>query len=102
MNTHGARKTTMRSRVAFIGLALLASVSFDASAQITLAPLADAYVRDGGNATKNFGKATTLQVSTATKAGDNYDTYLKFETTAVPASSRQSCACSLACRPTAV
>src|SRR4051794_6192432 len=85
MNTHGARKTTMRSRVAFIGLALLASVSFDASAQITLAPLADAYVRDGGNATKNFGKATTLQVSTATKAGDNYDTYLKFDTTAVPA-----------------
>lgn len=75
----------MTSRFAFIGLALLASASFDASAQITLAPLADAYVRDGSNAAKNFGKATTLQVSSAAKAGNNYDTYFKFDMTAVPA-----------------
>jgi RHS repeat-associated protein len=74
----------MRFHVALIVSVLLAAASRCACAQTILAPVADAYVRDGGSASQNFGKATTLQVDTASKAGSNYDSYLKFDLKAVP------------------
>jgi hypothetical protein len=74
----------MTPRFAFLAFALIAA-SVDASAQATLVPVADAYVRDGSNATKNFGKATSVEVGTSTKPGNNYDAYLKFDMAGVPA-----------------
>ncbi len=44
----------------------------------TLKPIADAYVQDGANATKNFGTATTLQVKNSLTVGSNRWAYLKF------------------------
>src|SRR5690242_12715223 len=74
----------MRTTLAGIAATLLVLCS-SAHAQSTLTPLADAYVRDGGNAAKNFGKASDLDVATSSKAGSNYDSYLKFDLATVPA-----------------
>ena len=49
---------------------------------ITLAPTADAYVRDGTSANTNFGTATTLVVKTST-AGFNRNTFVKFDLSTV-------------------
>lgn len=69
-------------------LAALLLTVLPAAAQVVLAPTADAYVRDGTNATKNFGKATVLQVGTSAKAGNNYDSYLSFDLSAAAPFSR--------------
>jgi len=59
-----------------------AAVAINVIAQTGLSPTADAYVRDGASATTNFGTATTLQTQSST-AGNNRETYLKFDLTAV-------------------
>ena len=48
-----------------------------------LSPTADAYVRDGSSATTNFGTATSLQTGSSATAGNNRETYLKFDLTTV-------------------
>jgi hypothetical protein len=54
------------------------------STPVTLAPAADAHVRDG-SATTNFGTATTLEVKNSTTAGNNRVVYLRFPLTGVGA-----------------
>jgi hypothetical protein len=49
----------------------------------TIAPAADAYVRDGTNAGANFGTATTLQVKTQNTSGNTRWAYLRFSLTGV-------------------
>jgi RHS repeat-associated protein len=75
----------MNRRLGLVALAFLIALPLQALAQTTLAPSADAYVRAGSNAAKNFGKATTLQVGASATAGNNYDSYLKFDLSKVPA-----------------
>ena len=75
----------MNRRLGLIALAFLITVPLQSLAQITLAPSADAYVRAGSNAAKNFGKATTLQVGASATVGNNYDSYLTFDLSKVPA-----------------
>jgi Big-like domain-containing protein/carboxypeptidase family protein/beta-propeller repeat-containing protein/IPT/TIG domain-containing protein len=58
------------------------AVNINVVAQAGLSPTADAYVRDGASATTNFGTATTLQTQSST-AGNNRETYLKFDLTTV-------------------
>lgn len=58
------------------------AVNINVVAQAGLSPTADAYVRDGASATTNFGTATTLQTHSST-AGNNRETYLKFDLTTV-------------------
>lgn len=48
------------------------------AASTTLAPLADAYTRDGSYAGKNYGTDTSLIVKASTKSGYTRSTYLKF------------------------
>jgi hypothetical protein len=57
--------------------------TFTASATTTLAPVADAYVRDGGSAGTNFGADPTLQVKNTSAAGNNRRTFLKFDLSGV-------------------
>jgi subtilisin family serine protease len=49
-----------------------------APATATLAPVADAHVRDGTNAGANFGTLTTLDCKNSTTAGNNRRTFLRF------------------------
>ncbi len=51
----------------------------------TLTATADALVRDGSNASTNYGTATTLETRSdgVVNSGNNRDAYLKFDTTAV-------------------
>lgn len=64
-------------------VATLKIVDNDAATTVTFAPTADAYVRDGGTASTNFGGATELQVKTngAPNSGLNRNIYLKFDLT---------------------
>jgi N-acetylneuraminic acid mutarotase len=48
------------------------------SKNMTLSPLADAFVRDGSYAAKNYGKDTALLVKGATVSGYKRSSYLKF------------------------
>lgn len=52
------------------------------AATVTLNPTADAYVQDGKSASKNYGSKTQLRVQTNAIAASNYDSYLKFDTSA--------------------
>lgn len=52
------------------------------AATVTLNPTADAYVQDGKSASKNYGSKTQLRVQTNATAASNYDSYLKFDTSA--------------------
>jgi hypothetical protein len=47
-------------------------------ATVTIAPVADAYVRDGTNANTNFGTATSLVVKNTTTTGNNRISFLRF------------------------
>jgi hypothetical protein len=69
--------TTLR---AFLLAAACLLPALGTAATVTLNPTADAYVRDGSSASKNFGSASLLQVQTSATAGSNYDSYLKFDT----------------------
>jgi hypothetical protein len=60
-----------------------AQVTVESSTTVTLAPAADAYVRDGTSAATNFGTATSLVVKATTTAGNNRITYLRFPLTSV-------------------
>ncbi len=76
----------MRKSVTSWGRAVLAAALWAtacaASAQsTTLNPTADAYVLDGSWAGSNFGTATLLHAQTSNSS--NYDSYLKFDTSAV-------------------
>jgi Pectate lyase superfamily protein len=61
-----------------------ASVSVSTSSDVTLAAVADAFVRDGSYATTNFGSATGLEIKTHDSSWSR-NTYLKFNLTGVPA-----------------
>jgi RHS repeat-associated protein len=78
----------MRSLLTFLRLpALLASAllslpsGYSAAATTTLNPIADAYVLDGTWANSNFGSANPIFTQTRDTTGQNYDSYLKFDTT---------------------
>lgn len=60
-----------------------AAATINVVAHTGLSPTADAYVRDGSSATTNFGTATSLQTSSSATAGNNRETYLKFDLTTV-------------------
>jgi subtilisin family serine protease len=66
----------------FQGNAAHAGLSFGTQAQppvtTTLAPAADAYVRDGSSAGTNFGTAATLECKNTTSAGTVRRTFLRF------------------------
>ncbi len=68
---------------ALVSLAFL--VAAPAQAQITINPTADAYVQGANNANKNFGTATQLKARTNATAAKNFDSYLKFDMSTVPA-----------------
>jgi RHS repeat-associated protein len=68
-----------------LAAALLFTLTGWATAQTTINPTADAYVQGGNNANKNFGTATTLQAQSNATAAKNFDSYLKFDMSAVPA-----------------
>jgi uncharacterized repeat protein (TIGR03803 family) len=60
----------------WVGLAGVAP----AESILTLAPIADTFVRDGSYATVNYGSATVLNVKTNPSSGYNRNTFLKFDT----------------------
>jgi len=62
---------------------LVVEFTQDSTTTTTLAPAADAYVRDGSNAAANFGTAVNLDVKTTTAAGNNRTTYVRFPLTGV-------------------
>lgn len=78
----GAYSITAKATDNANGTTTSAAVNINVVAQIGLSPTADAYVRDGASATTNFGTATTLQTHSST-AGNNRETYLKFDLTTV-------------------
>ena len=59
------------------------AVNVSAVSQVGLSPAADAYVKDGASATANFGTAVDLQAQVSTTAGNNRETYLKYDLTTV-------------------
>ncbi|MDO8413506.1 MAG: DNRLRE domain-containing protein, partial [Gallionellaceae bacterium] len=68
-----------------LGLLLLGAACIPAwAATSTLNPTADAYVRGGSYASTNYGTAATLTMQTSSTAANNFDSYLKFDTTSVP------------------
>jgi|KBSSwiStaDraftv2_1062776.scaffolds.fasta_scaffold03288_3 hypothetical protein len=54
---------------------------------LTLAPTADTYVRDGSTAGQNFGTSTVLAVKTNPQAGLNRHIFLKFDLSGVTSAS---------------
>ena len=62
--------------------AMTSSAAVAVTVQARLAPLADAYVRDGSYASRNFGSFTSLVVKKASSTGNNRWTYVKFDTSA--------------------
>ena len=60
-----------------------AAAAINVVAHTGLSATADAYVRDGASAPTNFGTATSLQTSASATAGNNRETYLKFDLTTV-------------------
>jgi hypothetical protein len=59
------------------------AVNVNVVSQTGLSPTADAYVKDGTSATANFGTATDLQAQVSSTAGNNRETYLKYDLTSV-------------------
>jgi photosystem II stability/assembly factor-like uncharacterized protein len=55
-----------------------AAVNVTVSLPLTRTPAADAYVRDGSNATKNFGTATSMQIKTGT-TGSQRDAFIRLD-----------------------
>jgi hypothetical protein len=78
----GAYSLTAKATDSVNGTTTSAAVNISVVAQAGLSPTADAYVRDGASATTNFGTATTLQTHSST-AGNNRETYLRFDLTTV-------------------
>jgi hypothetical protein len=78
----GAYSLTAKATDNANGLTTSAAVIINVVAQTGLSPTADAYVRDGASATTNFGTTLTLQTQSST-AGNNRETFLKFDLTAV-------------------
>jgi subtilisin family serine protease len=60
-----------------------AEVTVASGTTVTLAPAADAYVRDGTYAGTNFGTATTVVVKNSASAGTNRISYVRFPLTSV-------------------
>lgn len=59
------------------------NTSVPAPVTSTFSSVADAYVRDGSYASKNFGLATELDVRKSSTAGNQRETYLRFDLTKV-------------------
>ena len=57
----------------------VASATFTVQNSVSLNPTADAHVRGGSNATRNYGTATSWEVKTSTSSKENRDAYLKFD-----------------------
>ncbi|HKO96282.1 MAG TPA: SBBP repeat-containing protein [Pyrinomonadaceae bacterium] len=79
----GAYALTAKATDNANGLTTSAIVNISVVAQAGLSPTADAYVRDGSTAATNFGTATTLQTQSSATAGNNRQSYLKFDTTTI-------------------
>jgi len=61
------------------------TANFNAGTIITLDPVADAYVNGGKNANNNFGSATSLIDQTNSSPNKSYETFLKFDISAISA-----------------
>jgi len=61
------------------------TANFTAGTIITLDPIADAYVNSGKNANNNFGSATSLIDQTNSSPNKSYETFLKFDISAISA-----------------
>jgi hypothetical protein len=59
----------------------VAAVTIASPTTLTIAPAADAHVRDGSSASSNFGASTTLEVRN--QSGSNRISYLRFPLTAI-------------------
>lgn len=79
----GAYALTAKATDNSNGATTSAVVNIKVVAPTGLSPTADAYVRDGSSATTNFGTATSLQTQSSATAGNNRETYLKFDLTTV-------------------
>jgi hypothetical protein len=60
-----------------------ASVTVASASTVTLAPTADAHVRDGTKATTNFGAAIALEVKNTTQTSNTRHLYIKFNISTV-------------------
>jgi hypothetical protein len=79
----GAYSLTAKATDNANGTTTSAALNITVVAQTGLSPTADSYVRDGSSATTNFGTATTLQTQSSATAGNNRESYLKFDLTTV-------------------
>jgi len=78
------RRSLIIALLVMIGLAANA-----AAAEIVLHPIADTYVRDGGDAANNFGAAEVLQLKwESDRGGMSRIVFLKFDISEVPAVER--------------
>jgi hypothetical protein len=57
---------------------------------VSVAPRADAYVRDGASAGTNFGNDTTLVVKRSSNTGNTRETHIKFDLTGITAGAGQT------------
>jgi hypothetical protein len=65
------------------GVSGTARVTVASPTTVTLGPVADAYVQDGGSAGTNFGTATTLLVKNTSTSGNNRWAFLRFDISAL-------------------
>src|SRR5205085_1521480 len=65
------------------GATTSSATNINVVSQTGLSPAADAYVKDGTSANANFGTATDLQAQVSATAGNNRETYLKYDLTSV-------------------
>lgn len=79
----GAHALTAKATDNAGGSTTSAAVNVSVVSQTGLSPTADAYVKDGTSATANFGTAADLQAQVSSTAGNNRETYLKYDLTSV-------------------
>src|SRR3954465_5051685 len=73
------RKTYLSVKFSFLLFILLSGLqSVSAQVSDTLAPVADAYTRNGSYASTNYGSDTSLIIKTSPSSGFSRNAYLKF------------------------
>lgn len=79
----GAYALTAKATDNANGVTTSAIVNISVVSQTGLPSVFDAYVRDGGSASTNFGTAAELQVQSSATAGSNRESYFRFDLTTV-------------------
>ena len=72
-----------RIRTVLLSAMLFGAILPSAHAQLTLAPVGDAYVQNGGSSATNFGTNTSLLVKNDSSSGNTRVAYLKFDFSSV-------------------